>query len=448
MTTADITAVHPPGTAIDTRPPGDPGQHQAGIVMTPESAKALDEQVRACTRAVLREGTDYGHIPGTGGEEKSLWRPGAQKLLQWFGLECIVERVEIERDGDGRKHGITYRAEVGRGLKTATPVILATCEGTADYDESKFYQPAEVVRARLRDQEHKWAAKDRRVPNADRWNSAKEYRADFNALMKRAQKRAIVGAVVDATAAGGIFTDREEDDAPVPQADDGPTWYEQALEDALSFTTRQAGDDLYVKAAYASRDGLCTPRQKDHIQNRVRQRQAKLKNATVTDAGDLARQAGDGAARQETAAAGDDTRSRPRSAGVPAPAQDGQAGDRTARDDVPRAAGAASSRGAQPLPPLPGKDEPGSISDDQLTKLHTVLTGLGFGSGDREQKLVLAEVITGRAPLHGPFPGRSSRNLSLNEARKLIDTLDGFAGDRDALIAYMAGREQAGEDGG
>src|SRR5882724_3959300 len=77
---------------------GQAGEYQARMIMTPEDAKALDEQVRACTRAVLREGTDYGHIPGTGGEEKSLWRPGAQKLLQWFRLECSCERVEVERD--------------------------------------------------------------------------------------------------------------------------------------------------------------------------------------------------------------------------------------------------------------------------------------------------------------------------------------------------------------
>jgi hypothetical protein len=124
-------------------PAGQLEQYQAALAMTPEQAKALDDQVRRCTEAVLRENTDYGVIPGTGGQ-KSLWRPGAQKLLQWFRLECTCERVDVERDGDGRKHGITYRAEVGRGLKTATPVILATCEGTADYDESKFYQTAEA----------------------------------------------------------------------------------------------------------------------------------------------------------------------------------------------------------------------------------------------------------------------------------------------------------------
>ena len=363
--------------------------------MTPESAKALDEQVRACTRAVLKEGTDYGHIPGTSGDEKTLYRPGAQKLLQWFRLGYTCERVEVERDDAGRKHGITYRAEVKRRYPDDSYETLATCEGTADYDESKFYQSEEQVRAKLRDAEHKWAEKDRRAPNADRWNSAKEWRADWNTLMKRAQKRAIVGAVVDATAAGGIFTDREEDDhVPAPQ-DDGPSWYEQALEAALGFTDEQDGRMLFVDAAQAARDGLCTPRQANHIQNRITQRARLLKKATPVDVEDLAQAASSEVAKEEA----------------------------------------------------PAADQPGSVTVAQLTKLHTVLTGLGFGGEDREQKLTVAEVITGRAPLTGPEDGRSSKNLSLTEARKLIDTLDGF-GDRDALIAFMAEREQAGDGDG
>jgi hypothetical protein len=394
-------------TDLDVYQPasGELGRELGQLAMTPDQAKALDEQVRACTKAVLREGVDYGHIPGTSGEEKSLYRPGAQKLLQWFRLECICERVDIERDDDGRKHGITYRAEVGRGLKTATPVILATCEGTADYDESKFHQAAEQVKAKLRDAEHKWAAKDRRVPNADRWNSAKEYRADWNALMKRAQKRAIVGAVVDATAAGGIFTDREEDDSRPAAASepDGLAWYEQALQEAYDFTAVEAGRELYVEAQTAYRESACSRRQMDHIQNIIRKRVDQLKKATaVVDAEDLAKAAGDQIAAEEAA-------------GSP-------------------------------------ENQPGSVTAAQLTKLHTVLTGLGFNGEDREQKLVIAEVITGHDPLTGPEEGRTSKNLSLNEARKLIDTLDGFA-DRDALITYMAEhedyvRQETSEGGG
>ena len=143
-------------------------------------------------------------------------------------------------------------------------------------------------------------------------------------------------------------------------------------------------------------------------------------------------------------AAEDDTRSQPRGADS-APAPGGAPS--TARNPDPRAAGAAPDRGAQPPPPQDGppEDQPGSVSAAQLTRLHTVLTGLGFGGEDREQKLVIAKVITGHDPLTGPEEGRTSKNLSLSEARKLIDTLDGFA-DRDALIAHMAERKHpAGE---
>jgi hypothetical protein len=371
------------------QPAGGLGQYQAGIVMTPESAKALDEQVRLCTEAVLREGTDYGIIPGTSGE-KTLWRPGAQKLMQWFGLGYACERVEVERDDEGRKHGITYKCTVARRLPDGTLDIKATCEGTADYDESKFYQSAEQVQRKAEDRERAWAAKDGRPARPTKWQGLGEYRADWNALMKRAQKRAIVGAVNDATAAGGIFSDREEDDAPAPQ-DDGPSWYEQALEAALTFTDTEDGRKQYVEAAHAARDGQCTPRQANHVQNRIQQRVKLLKTATVTDVEDLG--------------------------------QDHPAGQ--------------------------AEDYAGSVTEAQLTKLHTVFTKLGFSAEDREQKLVIAETIIGRAPLTGPAAfDRSSKNLSLSEASKLIDTLDGFGGDREKLIAFMAEREQDGDSDG
>ncbi len=90
------------------------------------------------------------------------------------------------------------------------------------------------------------------------------------------------------------------------------------------------------------------------------------------------------------------------------------------------------------------EDERGSASEDQLTSLHIILGGLGFGGQDRDAKLKLAETITGRE-LTGPHPGRSSKNLSFTEARKLTDTLAGFGGDREKLIGHMAGREQDGD---
>lgn len=250
-------------------------------IMTPEAAKALDEQVRLCTKAVLREGTDYGVIPGTG--EKALWRPGAQKLLQWFQLGFTCERVDIERDADGRKHGITYRAVITR---RGSGEVLATCEGTADYDESKFYQSAEEVQRKAEANERKWAKKDGRVADPTKWKNRVEWRADWNALMKRAQKRAIVGATSDATAAGGIFTDREEDDSPAPAGGD-PSWYERALGEALAITTKEQGRLLYAEAAEAKRSGTATRDHADHVQNRIRQRVEQLETHIQVDVEDV-----------------------------------------------------------------------------------------------------------------------------------------------------------------
>ena len=365
-------------------------QYQAQLTMTPEQAQALDEQVRRCTEAVLREGTDYGIIPGTNGE-KSLWRPGAQKLLQWFGLGYTCERIEVERDDDGRKHGITYKCTVARRLPDGTLDIKATCEGTADYDESKFHQSAEEVQRKAEARERMWAEKDRRVANPTKWKNLSEYRADWNALMKRAQKRAIVGAVNDATAAGGIFSDREEDESS-PVADDGSTWCEQALEAVWVLTDKAELDELYVAAVHAARDGLCSHKQKDWVQNAVRKRQEQLKTAKPVDVEDLARQAA------ETA----------------------------------------------------GPDEPGTATVPQIGAIWTVLsTVFKFGRDEKDQARAVCSYIAERAI-------DSTKDMSLNEAKAVLDTLASWRetaeqhGEqpREFLIELMATAEPAepGED--
>ena len=76
-------------------------------------------------------------------------------------------------------------------------------------------------------------------------------------------------------------------------------------------------------------------------------------------------------------------------------------------------------------------DSPGTVTRPQLTKLGATFTGLGFTSKEREQRLVAASQIIGRDI-------ESSSDLSLNEASKLIDTLDGLGGSREKLIALLA----------
>jgi hypothetical protein len=119
---------------------------------------------------VLLEGTDYARLPGT--DRPTLLKPGAEMLLLAAGLGFRMEKIE---DSDARDHeGVTYKASVRRG-----DVVIAECEGFAGYDESRFYRPAVGTKA--------------------------EYRAPWNTLVKMAQKRALVGAALNATAASGLF---------------------------------------------------------------------------------------------------------------------------------------------------------------------------------------------------------------------------------------------------
>ncbi len=168
-------------------------------------------------------------------------------------------------------------------------------------------------------------------------------------------------------------------------------------------------------------------------------------------------------ARRRTAAAGDDTRSRSRSADG---AQDGTAGDRTARDATPRAAGAAPSRGAQPLPPLPGEDEPETASDEvakqeaappeqperepgQQPDRHRKLVGvvrahfkrLGYTGDEDSLRLQHTAVLAGTSELG------STNDLDEDELKAVIGTL-ARCRNIDALKALLDAAQKAAEGDG
>lgn len=207
----EATAVHAPGTDVTAYQPQEVAEYRAGFVMDPAEAAALDEQLRNCMRAVLKENVDYGTIPGMG-DRPSLFKPGAEKLLQWFGFGFANDQASIERDADGNRVGVTYRCTVTKELRDGRKVTVSTCEGYAGYDEDKFFVSAA---ANERKERHN-AQKYERSPNPLKFA---EYRAPWNSVIKMAQKRSLVGAAIDATAAAGLFTQDLED----MRGDDGPT---------------------------------------------------------------------------------------------------------------------------------------------------------------------------------------------------------------------------------
>ena len=170
--------------------------------------------MREITKAALTEGVDFGVIPGT--DRQSLLKPGAEMLLLAAGLGFTIRKIE---DEDSRTHqGVTYRCTVRRG-----DLVVAECDGYTGYDESRYFRSAEASEA----QERAYAKRDRRPPREDKFV---EYRAPWNTLVKMAQKRALVGAALNAVAGSGLFlgTDPDTDDTPAPASSSEPAGTESA----------------------------------------------------------------------------------------------------------------------------------------------------------------------------------------------------------------------------
>ena len=60
--------------------------------------------LNAFTQQVMREGVDYGAIPGAG-TKKVLLKPGAEKLASFWGLVPDFVVVRSILDFDGTEHG-------------------------------------------------------------------------------------------------------------------------------------------------------------------------------------------------------------------------------------------------------------------------------------------------------------------------------------------------------
>ena len=153
----------------------------AGLPVTRQdldSVKARTALLKEFVQSQLRKDIDYGIIPGC--KAPSLYQPGAQKLARLFGL--TVQKVCTHRtvDRENNYAEFTYQASV---FHARTRELLAQCEGSTN------------------SQEKKWAV--RRVNGALESTPITDI---LNTLQKMAQKRAMVGGVIEACAASDFFT--------------------------------------------------------------------------------------------------------------------------------------------------------------------------------------------------------------------------------------------------
>jgi hypothetical protein len=193
--------------------------------LTVDEMVAQIEKIHDCMRRAMREGEDYGVIPGTG-SKPTLLKPGAEKLCLMFRLAPDPQSVE---SWDGAH--LTVKSKIIL-MHIPTQEIWGSGEGSCSTKESKYaYRMAKRICPKCdnetitRSKDGGWFCwrkrggcgaqfpegdpdieeqKIGRIPNPDLPDQ-------YNTVLKMADKRGLVAAVLNVTAASAIFTQDLED---------------------------------------------------------------------------------------------------------------------------------------------------------------------------------------------------------------------------------------------
>lgn len=197
-----------------------PQTNGALIVSEPLQLIPVDEMLKwynsfsDFTKQILKPGLDFGTIPGV--QKPSLFKPGAEKLRFAYGLSTEVKCTSKSEDFVRKFFDYTYLCTV----RDKSGRVLAQCEGNCCSEETKYkyiFQPNYSVTP-TKDEADQWKAEKRGKQSkingkwvwCDRIENP-EVSTLRNTLMKMAQKRAFVGAMLLATGASEFFTQDVED---------------------------------------------------------------------------------------------------------------------------------------------------------------------------------------------------------------------------------------------
>lgn len=175
--------------------------------MTAVEMRAQVQRIQQVMRAVMKDGTHYGKIPGAG-DKKSLFKPGAEVLCSTFRI-APTYRVEDLSSDDVVRYRVTCV-----GTHQTTGIVLGEGMGEASSNEEKYRWRAAVC-----DEEFDETPEDRRRLKWRRGQSGaysiKQVRTEpadiANTVLKMACKRAQVAMSLNVTAASDIFTQDLED---------------------------------------------------------------------------------------------------------------------------------------------------------------------------------------------------------------------------------------------
>ena len=165
--------------------------------------------IQTVMKEVMKKDVHYGVVPGT--QQQSLLKPGAEKIAATFRLAPDYT-VEDLSTGDEARYRVTCR------LASASGVFVGSGLGEASTNEQKYKWRAAICK-----EEYEATDESRRRMKYARakgggFYTQQQVRQDpadlANTVLKMSAKRALVAAVLTATAASDIFAQDLEDLPP------------------------------------------------------------------------------------------------------------------------------------------------------------------------------------------------------------------------------------------
>jgi hypothetical protein len=209
---------------------------QHGGALTAADMKQQVQRIQEIMEAVMKEDVHFGKIPGT--DKPSLYKAGAEKLCMTFRLAPEYDIVEKERDGDHLT--ITSRCtliHIPTGQKFGSALgSCSTMESKYAYRKGSRVCPECSATAIIKGKAEygggwlcfkknggcgaKFPDGDPAIEKQETGRIANEDKADqYNTVLKMSNKRALLAAVLNATAASDIFSqDLIDDDGSITQA--------------------------------------------------------------------------------------------------------------------------------------------------------------------------------------------------------------------------------------
>lgn len=186
-------------------------EYVPAVAVTLEQAKDNFQRLHQVVAELMQRDIDYGVIPGT--PKPTLYKAGAEKLLQFYGLGHRATCVDKIEDWEKGFFFYRYRVDVFKTRPDGLIIEVASCEGSAN-------------------------SKEKRYRNQDVYSIV-------NTLQKMAIKRALVGATLQGTGTSGIFTQDIEDIPELAETENSPRPVKSARRNGQKATEAQ------VKKIYA-----------------------------------------------------------------------------------------------------------------------------------------------------------------------------------------------------